>query len=168
MNPLQGVLEELTSSTKIVEGPMKVSTFTVSLESVKAPEFIDITERVIAAVAEARITAGIAVVYSNHTTAAIKINEWEPLLLEDLERLLDHIAPRGGDYRHNDFAVRTVNMTEDESPNGHAHCQHLTLGTSESIPVVGGQLQLGTYQRVFFIELDCPRSREATVQVMGL
>ncbi len=168
MNPRQGVLEKLNSSTQTVEGTMKVSTFTVSLESVKAPEFLDITENVIAAVAEAGITAGIAVVYSNHTTAAIKINEWEPLLLEDLERLLEHIAPRDGNYRHNDFAVRTVNMTEGESPNGHAHCQHLTLSTSESIPVVGGQLQLGTYQRVFFIELDCPRAREATVQVMGV
>ena len=168
MNPRQGVLEKLQSATEAVEGTMKVSTFTVSLESVKAPEFLDITENVIAAVAEAGITAGIAVVYSNHTTAAIKINEWEPLLLEDLERLLEHIAPRDGNYRHNDFAVRTVNMTEGESPNGHAHCQHLTLSTSESIPVVGGQLQLGTYQRVFFIELDCPRAREATVQVMGV
>lgn len=168
MNPRQGVLEELTSSTQTVEGTMKVSTFTVSLESVKAPEFIDITENVMSAVAEAGVTAGVAVVYSNHTTAAIKINEWEPLLLEDLERLLEHIAPRDGDYRHNDFAVRTVNMTEDESPNGHAHCQHLTLSTSESIPIVGGKLQLGTYQRVFFIELDCPRSREATVQIMGV
>ena len=168
MNPRQGVLEKLNSSTQTVEGTMKVSTFTVSLESVKAPEFLDITENVIAAVAEAGITAGIAVVYSNHTTAAIKINEWEPLLLEDLERLLEHIAPRDGNYRHNDFTVRTVNMTEGESPNGHAHCQHLTLSTSESIQVVGGQLQLGTYQRVFFIELDCPRAREATVQVMGV
>jgi|TARA_B100000809_G_scaffold160348_1_gene157734 secondary thiamine-phosphate synthase enzyme len=168
MNPRQGVLEELTSSTQTVEGTMKVSTFTVSIESVKAPEFVDITENVIAAVAETGVTAGVAVVYSNHTTAAIKINEWEPLLLEDLERLLEHIAPRDGDYRHNDFAVRTVNMTEDESPNGHAHCQHLTLSTSESIPIVGGKLQLGTYQRVFFIELDCPRSRETTVQVMGV
>ena len=168
MNPRQGVLEKLNSSTQTVEGTMKVSTFTVSLESVKAPEFLDITENVIAAVAEAGITAGIAVVYSNHTTAAIKINEWEPLLLEDLERLLEHIAPRDGNYRHNDFAVRTVNLTEGESPNGHAHCQHLTLSTSESIPVVEGQLQLGTYQRVFFIELDCPRAREATVQVMGV
>ena len=168
MNPRQGVLEKLNSSTQTVEGTMKVSTFTVSLESVKAPEFLDITENVIAAVAEARITAGIAVVYSNHTTAAIKINEWEPLLLEDLERLLEHIAPRDGNYRHNDFAVRTVNLTEGESPNGHAHCQHLTLSTSESFPFVVGQLQLGTYQRVFFIELDCPRAREATVQVMGV
>jgi thiamine phosphate synthase YjbQ (UPF0047 family) len=150
MNRQQLALEGMTPSTNTVEGTMKVSTFTVSLKSTKAPEFIDITERVIAAVAEAGVTMGIAVV------------------LEDLEHLLEHIAPKDGNYRHNDFAVRTVNMTEDESPNGHSHCQHLTLGTSESIPIVDGQLQLGTYQRVFFIELDGPRPREALVQVMGV
>lgn len=158
----------MDTPVKVVEGPMRVSTFTVSLESAKAPEFVDITEHVIAAVAEANITMGIAVVYSKHTTAAIKINELEPLLLEDWEHLLEHIAPKNGKYRHNDFTVRTVNLTADESPNGHSHCQHLTLGTSETIPVVGGQLQLGTYQRVFLIELDGPRPREATVQVMGV
>ena len=168
MNQPQEVLEGISSSTNTVEGPMKVSTFTVSLEPTKAPEFLDITDRVSAAVAETGITMGIAVVYSRHTTAAIKINESEPLLMEDLERLLEHIAPKDGEYRHNDFAVRTVNMTDDESPNGHSHCQHLTLGTSESIPIVGGQLQLGTYQRIFFIELDGPRPREALVQVMGV
>ncbi len=165
MNRQQEAIEGVTNT---VTGTMKVSNFTVPVESTKAPEFVDITERVIAVIAEAQINMGIAVVYSRHTTAAIKINELEPLLMEDLERLLEHIAPKDGEYRHNDFAVRTVNMSDDESPNGHAHCQHLTLGTSESIPIVNGQLQLGTYQRIFFIELDCPRSREVTVQVLGV
>ena len=168
MNPQQDVLHGITSPTTTIEGPMKVSTSTVSLETTKAPEFVDITRQVMSAVADAGITSGVALVYSNHTTAAIKINELEPLLIEDLERLLEHIAPKDGDYRHNDFAVRTVNMNEDESPNGHAHCQHLTLGTGESIPIICGQLQLGRYQSVFLIELDCPRIREATIQVMGV
>lgn len=147
---------------------MIASAYSISLDSEKAPEFIDITDRVIAAVREANITMGIATVYSKHTTAAIKINELEPLLMEDLENLLEHIAPKDGTYRHNDFDVRTVNMNEEESPNGHSHCQHLALGTSETIPIISGELQLGTYQRIFFIELDCPRPREAIVQVMGV
>ena len=77
------------------------------------------------------------------------------------------VAPRNGNYRHNDFSVRTVNMTEDECPNGHAHCQHLLLSTSESVPIIGGEPQLGQYQRIFFVELDRPRSREVLVQVLG-
>ena len=168
MNKQEVALEKMTTPLNAATGPMKVSSFTVSLDSTKAPEFVDITDHVRAAVTEAGITMGIAVVYSRHTTAAIKISELEPLLMEDLERLLEHIAPRDSDYRHNDFTVRTVNMTGDEYPNGHAHCQHLSLSTSETIPVIGSQLQLGTYQRVFFIELDRPRSREAIIQVMGI
>jgi secondary thiamine-phosphate synthase enzyme len=110
---------------------------------------------------------GFAVVYSRHTTAAIKINENEPLLLEDMEKFLERISPRNGSYRHNDFTIRTVNMNEDECPNGHAHCQHLLLGTSETIPIVEGMMQFGRWQSIFMIELDHPRPREVVVQVMG-
>ena len=140
----------------------------IILETTKAPQFIDITQEVTEFVASSGFSNGCVVVYSKHTTAAVKINENEPLLMKDMERFLDRIASSEDYYHHNDFTLRTVNMTEDECPNGHAHCQHLTLSTSESIPIVGGKLQLGTYQRVFFIELDCPRSRETTVQVMGV
>jgi secondary thiamine-phosphate synthase enzyme len=58
-------------------------------------------------------------------------------------------------------------MTEDECPNGHAHCQHLLLGTSETIPIVDSELLLGRWQRIFLIELDRPRERQVFVQVQG-
>ena len=132
-----------------------------------APEFIDITEWVAQCVADSQITNGFAVVYSKHTTAAIKINENEPLLLQDMAEFLEKISPRENGYQHNNFEIRTVNMHEDESPNGHAHLQHLVLGTSETVPVIGGEMQVGTYQSVFFIELDQPRSREVMVQIVG-
>jgi len=107
------------------------------------------------------------VVYSKHTTAAIKINENEPLLMKDMERFLGRIASSEDYYHHNDFTLRTVNMTEDECPNGHAHCQHLLMSTSETIPIIDGELQLGRWQRVFLVELDRPRSREVIIQVLG-
>ena len=136
-------------------------------ETTRAPEFIDITERVAEFVGGTGIKNGVVVVFSKHTTAAIRINENEPLLLQDMELFLEGLASRNGHYQHNDFTVRTVNMTDDECPNGHAHCQHLILSSSETIPIVGGGLQLGQYQRLFFIELDRPRSREITVQILG-
>lgn len=151
-----------------LDSSLRICNFQITLESSKAPEFVDMTDQVLASIAESGITTGNVLVYSKHTTAAIKINEMEPLLLEDLARTLEHIAPRDAEYRHNDFTVRTVNMNEDECPNGHAHCQHLALGTSETIPIIDGALQLGTYQRVFFIELDHPRQREILIQVMGV
>ena len=146
---------------------MKSQVYCLTLESSKAPEFIDITERVQDYVSASRVTQGFVVVYSRHTTAAIKINENEPLLLQDMEQFLERISPRNGNYRHNDFTVRTVNMNDDECPNGHAHCQQLLLGTSETIPIVEGIMQFGHWQSIFLIELDHPRLREVMVQVLG-
>ena len=146
---------------------MKTSSFCKPINTRYAPEFIDITDWVARCVAESQIADGFAVVYSKHTTAAVKINENEPLLLEDMAGFLEKIFPRNHSYQHNNFEIRTVNMNDDESPNGHAHLQHLLLGTSETVPVIGGEMQFGAYQSIFFIELDHPRPREVMVQVVG-
>lgn len=140
-------------------------TLTVTAE--RAPQFIDITDQVSDALVRAGMTQGLAVVYSRHTTAAIKINEHEPELLKDMEAMLRRLAPQDAAYFHNNFFVRTVNMEEEECPNGHSHCQHLLLNTSETIPVIDGKLALGRYQRVFLLELDRPRARQVVVQLMG-
>jgi len=132
-----------------------------------APEFIDITQEVKDVLARSEIREGSVLVFTRHTTAAIEINEDEPLLMEDLKQFLLRIAPRDGNYKHNDFFIRTANMTEDECPNGHAHCQHLLLGTSETIPVVDSEILLGRWQRIFLIELDRPRERQVFIQVQG-
>ncbi len=146
---------------------MKSKSYCLQLDTKQAPEFIDITDWVCQCVAQSKVSNGFVVVYSKHTTAAVKINENEPLLLQDMVAFLEKISPRNGGYQHNDFSIRTVNMTADESPNGHAHLQHLLLGTSETVPLIDGIMQFGRYQSVFFIELDHPRSREVMVQVVG-
>jgi len=139
----------------------------IDFETTAAPEFIDITDEVTRILDASLVQAGQVTVFSQHTTAAIKINENEPLLLRDLARMLSQFAPHDADYEHNDFTRRTVNMNEDECANGHAHCQHLFLGTSETIPVVEGRLAMGTWQRVFLVELDHPRARRVLVSVVG-
>lgn len=138
------------------------------IETTCAPEFIDITERVLDHVRDTDVRDGLVNVYSRHTTAAIKINENEPLLLQDMKDFLRRIAHPDAYYRHNDFTVRTVNMTEDECPNGHAHCQNLLMSTSEMLPIIGGKVQLGTWQRIFLVELDTyrPRPREVLITVL--
>ena len=146
---------------------MKSKSYRLQLETKEAPEFIDITEWVCQCVAQSKVANGFVVVYSKHTTAAVRINENEPLLLQDMVAFLEKMSPRNGGYQHNDFSIRTVNMTADESPNGHAHLQHLLLGTSETVLLIDGIMQFGRYQSVFFIELDHPRSREVMVQVVG-
>ena len=146
---------------------MKTQSFCLSLNTQTAPEFIDITDWVSQCVSQSRVSNGFAVVYSKHTTAAVKINENEPLLLQDMVSFLEKFSPRNGGYSHNDFSIRTVNMNPDEAPNGHAHLQHLLLGTSETVPVIDGLMQFGRYQSIFFVELDHARSREVMVQVVG-
>ncbi|HEV3312075.1 MAG TPA: secondary thiamine-phosphate synthase enzyme YjbQ [Chloroflexota bacterium] len=133
----------------------------------RAPQFIDITEVVGDLVETSRLSSGVVVVTSQHTTASIKVNENEPELLRDMEKFLCDIAPRDRYYRHNDFTIRTTNMEEDECPNAHSHCQHLLLSASESIPVSGGRMMLGKWQRLFLVELDRPRPRQVVVTFIG-
>jgi secondary thiamine-phosphate synthase enzyme len=131
-------------------------------------QFLDITDDVADLVRAAGLRDGTATVFSRHTTAAVAIQEAEPLLIEDLREFLERSAPATAHYRHNDFRVRTVHMHPDESPNGHAHCLQLMLGTSQTIPVADGRLLLGTWQRIFLVELDGPRdARQVIVQVLG-
>ena len=132
-----------------------------------SPSFLDITDRVAEFVREAGVVLGLVVVFSRHTTAAVVLNENEPLLMQDVAAFLEKLAPRNGHYLHNDFTIRTVNMNEDECANGHAHCQHLFLSASETIPVIEGRMSLGTWQRIFLIELDHPRLRRVLVNCVG-
>ena len=157
----------------VSEASIKTCVFTLHVESNSAPEFIDITERVAEFIVDSNIRNGWTLVFSKHTTAAITIQEDEPLLLTDMANFLERLSPQTAHYRHNDFSVRTVHMHEDECPNGHSHCQHLSLGSSETIPVIEGELALGEFQRVFMVELDGEKAlqaghREILVQVMGM
>jgi secondary thiamine-phosphate synthase enzyme len=128
-------------------------------------EFIDLTDRLVAVAAGIR--TGLVNVQSRHTTTAIVLNEREPLLHDDFAALLDRAAAADAGYRHDDLAVRTVNLTPGERRNGHAHCRALLLGSSVAVNVAEGRLQLGQWQRVFLVELDGPREREVSLLVMG-
>ena len=156
----------------VFDAVMRTSTITLKVPSETSPEFIDITEEVEGFIESSGVLNGIVVVFSKHTTAAIVIQEDEPLLLDDFRNLLDSIASSDAKYNHNDFDVRTVHMHDNECPNGHSHCQHLTLGSSESIPVIDGEMALGEWQRVFMVELDGEKAqqvgyREVVVQALG-
>jgi secondary thiamine-phosphate synthase enzyme len=130
----------------------------------------DITADVKEAVSESRITDGIACVYSPHTTCCVRVNEFEQGFLEDFATLLRRLVPNDSYYAHDDWDRRTENICPEdmEMGNGHAHCMAILLGTAgESIPVCDGELSLGTWQRVLFIELDRQRDRRWIVQVVG-
>ena len=130
----------------------------------------DITEEVHDAVRESGVREGIVCIYSPHTTCCVRVNEFEGGFLDDFAELLRRLVPSEGYYAHDDWDRRTENFCQEdmEVPNGHAHCMAMLLGTAgESVPVCDGDLALGTWQRVLFIELDRQRDRRWIVQVVG-
>jgi len=141
--------------------------FRVQMSTSGPTEFIDITDRLQQLVADASLGIGIVNVQTLHTTTAIVVNEHEPLLLTDFRAMLEAAVPDDARYRHDDAALRTVNLTADERRNGHAHCRALMLPTATALNISGGRLILGRWQRIFFVELDGPRDREISILLFG-
>ncbi|MFN7944669.1 MAG: secondary thiamine-phosphate synthase enzyme YjbQ [Blastocatellia bacterium] len=139
----------------------------LSFETEECLQFIDLTDEIVRLVQASGISQGFVNVQTRHTTTAIFINEDEPLLLDDFKRTLEQLAPRSVAYRHDDFAIRTANLTPDEKANGHAHCKALFLRSSETINIINGRPDLGRWQRIFLIELDCARHRTISVMLLG-
>jgi secondary thiamine-phosphate synthase enzyme len=121
-------------------------------------QIIDITSEVEAAVVQAGIQAGLCTVYTPHTTAAITINESaDPNVGTDVLTALGRLIRDHDGWLHD----RIDN-------NAAAHIKSALVGPSETIPVNGGHLQLGTWQNVFFCEFDGPRpDRRVIVTVVG-
>ena len=138
----------------------------VCLTTTEPTEFVDVTDAVVRAVADAGIDTGIVNIQTTHTTTAVLVNEAEPLLLEDFRALLARVAPLGVAYRHDDLPRRR-DIPPGEPRNGHAHCRALLLPVSATLNVVAGRLILGRWQKVFLVELDGPRRREVSVTVTG-
>ena len=114
-------------------------------------QIMDITRDVVAALSEInkenKMDNGIVNIFTKHSTSAIRVNENEKGLLLDFEKALKDIVKEKDNYKH-DFIDN----------NAASHIRAFLLGSSETIPIVDGRLDLGTWQSVFFIELDGPRS----------
>lgn len=150
---------------------MKILNKTIKLKTKDYLQFIDLTDEVQNLFAKAKIRNGSVIIYSPHTTLAIRINEKEKGFQLDFKDFISRLTPRDHYYRHNDLNIRTENLVcnagATDCLNGHSHCAHLLIGTSEAIPVIEGEMKLGVWQRIFAIELDAARQREIIIQVMG-
>lgn len=129
----------------------------LTLETTAPIEILDLTDAVRAWVQASGVRDGLLTVLSPHTTARITLNERDPALQRDMVAFLERVAPREAHYEHN---LHTV----DDRANAHAHLLGLFMPASVSVPVVGGDLELGGWQSLFFVELDGPR-RTRTVQL---
>jgi secondary thiamine-phosphate synthase enzyme len=129
---------------------------TVKVNTSQRVEIHDITPDVEAVLKNSGIVEGILNVYSIHSTSGVVINENESGLVKDFQLALQRLVPEGAGYQHD----RIDN-------NADSHIRGFLLGGSETIPVENGRLMLGTWQSIFFVELDGPRQRKLTVTVMG-
>jgi secondary thiamine-phosphate synthase enzyme len=130
----------------------------IVINTKKRREVIDITEEVEKFVSESKINNGICLVYSKHATSAIIINENESGLLEDIIRKINEDYPIEKEWLHNRI-----------DDNADAHLASTFIGPSVTIPIKDGKLCLGTWQSIFFLELDGPRiGRKVIIEVLGV
>lgn len=120
-------------------------------------DVVDVTADVQGVVDEAGVEQGQALAFVRGSTAAIATMEFEPGGVHDLRQMLERLIPTRGDYEHNRL---------NRDTNSHAHQRAMLVGPSETVPVVGGRLALGTWQQLVLIDFDDrPRERTVVVQV---
>ncbi|AKB82027.1 secondary thiamine-phosphate synthase enzyme [Methanosarcina barkeri 3] len=127
----------------------------LKIDTSKRIELVDITSQVQEEIRKSEISEGICLISTRHTTAGIIINENENGLKDDILNLLNKLVPADAGYRHD----RIDN-------NADSHLKAVLLGASEALPVSEGKLELGTWQRIFFAEMDGPRSRIINVTLL--
>jgi secondary thiamine-phosphate synthase enzyme len=137
----------------------------ITLQTNEGISIYDITLKVKEIYSNSRIKNGSIIIFTTHTTTAIKINENECRLLEDINTYFEQLIPIKGKYLHDDIHLR--DCPPDERINGHAHLKAMLLNTSETIPIIGGKLALGKWQSILFLEFDGSRKREIIVQTIG-
>jgi secondary thiamine-phosphate synthase enzyme len=122
-------------------------------------EIVDLTQGVASVVRTSEVDRGLVTVFATGSTVAVTTMEYEPGGVADLQALLDRLIPAQGDYEHNRL---------NHDSNSHAHMRAAIIGPSETIPVVGGELALGTWQQIVLIDFDDrPRQRVVTIQVLS-
>jgi secondary thiamine-phosphate synthase enzyme len=117
-------------------------------------EFVDLTHRLQQAVVDSRVRNGLVHVFAPHATGVLMLTENDYSLLEDIKHFLEEIVPEHKNYSH--------------PSNAHSHLRSMLLPPDETLPVIGGRVELGTWQSLMFVETDVhPRRRTVIIQVVG-
>ena len=122
----------------------------------KRRELVDVTNKVESIVGKSKIKNGICVVFVPHATAAVMLNENERGLVADIINKVEKDFPAGAGYKHDRI-----------DDNADSHLASAFIGQSKTLPVNNGQLIRGTWQQIFVLELERPRSRRVVVTIIG-
>jgi secondary thiamine-phosphate synthase enzyme len=126
----------------------------ISVRTERRTQLLDVTAGVAKMVLDSGVQSGVCYVYVPHTTAGVLINENDdPEVAADIEAALARLVPKSSDYRH-------------AEGNADAHIKTALVGTSATIFINGGQLELGRWQGIFFCEFDGPRTRRLRVKIV--
>ena len=136
---------------------MKSHTYYHTFKTSKPREYINITDIVEDQLAESGIREGIILVSAMHITAAVYVNDAESGIIQDIDDMLDKLAPKGPDYRHH----RTGEV------NGDAHLKNILTHHQVMIPVTAGRLDFGPWQQVYYAEFDGQRSKRLIIKIIG-
>jgi len=138
---------------------MATQAFELRLSTDGDCDVLDLTGEIRRIVVEAEVETGQVTAFVRGSTAAIATMEYEPGGIHDLHEMLDRLIPASGDYEHNRL---------NHDTNSHAHQRASIVGPSLTVPIVGGNLALGTWQQVVLLDFDDrPRERTVLVQLIG-
>jgi secondary thiamine-phosphate synthase enzyme len=138
---------------------MRVHSEQIRIQTKKENDVVDLTDSVREILEKSKLMIGFATVFLTGSTGAITTIEYEPGLIQDFSTMLQRVIPKDIEYEHE-------KMWHDG--NGHSHIRASLIGPSLTIPVMNGELALGTWQQVVFVEMDTrPRERNIIVQLLG-
>lgn len=138
---------------------MPVKSLSIQLSTRGNADIHDITDQVAEQVAQSGLRDGTVTIFCPSSTSAMTTIEYESGAVSDLKRLFEEIIPSNREYAHN---------ARWHDGNGHSHVRASLLGPSLTIPFVDGQLTLGTWQQIIYVDFDNkPRRRKLVLQVIG-
>jgi secondary thiamine-phosphate synthase enzyme len=148
-----------SAASESTEVFMTVKTTSISLNTQGNADIRDITDQLANAISKSGLASGTATIFCPSSTSGLTTIEYEGGALSDLRRFFDEIIPTNREYAHNE---------RWHDGNGHSHVRAALLGPSLTIPFVEGQLTLGTWQQVIYVDFDNrPRQRKLVLQLIG-
>ena len=138
---------------------MSVLSKSIQIRSKGENDMIDLTQKISDFVGNSGITNGIVTIFVSGSTGSITTIEYEPGLIKDFPEMLSRLAPKDLEYGHEQ-------MWHDG--NGHSHVKASLVGPSLTVPFIEGEMLLGTWQQIIFLELDTRgRTRNLVLQILG-
>ena len=141
---------------------MKSKLEDLALQTTEKQQLINITPKVKEAVADSGIKNGFIGLFSQHTTAALTVSEFQNALLDDIASFLRRVVAEDLPYKHN-----SPEFSDCDRKNAASHLRSLLFSNSVVLPLCDGELVLGQFQSVILAEMDGPRERSLKVQFLG-